>query len=148
MVSPLFPVFVPAPISQAQEPADRILGKAFSWDFTTNDFVIDGNGRLIEIDDRDALVQWIVLALSIQRSAFPVYSNNFGMDIEHIIGIDTNIAEAETQMAIEDALVNSDERVYLVTDFEFDLSGTTLNVEFRVIPVEGEAILQTFSLEG
>lgn len=148
MVSPLFPVFSPAPIVTDPEPPDRLFGTGFKWNFEEHDFVLDGNGRPEEIDEKEQFAQWIVLALLIQRFAYPIYSSEFGIDKERLVGIDTNIAEAETQIVIEDALVNVDQRVYLVQDFEFERSGTTLNVEFRVVPVEGSPIPQTFSVEG
>lgn len=142
----LFPTFTAAPIDPAPASPERLYGTGYRWNFFTGDFEVDGNGRLIEIDEQEQFAEWCVLALLVERNAHPVYSDSFGVDKRRVIGIDTLLAEAEVQAVIEDALANSDDRVYIVGDFEFARSEGTLDVTFTVIPIEGSPLPLSFSL--
>jgi uncharacterized protein DUF2634 len=137
MPGDLFPVFVTAPIDLAPAAPERLFGKAFRWNFTEDDFEVDGNGRLVEVDEKEAFVQWCVLAATVERGAHPVYSGQFGIEKQRVLDATPDVVESEAEVVITEALATTDNRVYLVGGFQFAREGPTLSADFTIVPVEG-----------
>jgi len=84
---------------------------------TDNTYKINKNGTVYGfIDDRDALRQWVVTALSTERYRYPIYSWNFGLETEDLYGREPQYAMSVLQSRIHEALT-IDERITGLTNY-------------------------------
>ena len=90
------------------------------------------------IDDDDALQQFIEKALRTARLRFLIYDDQYGSELEDLIGADVTPEYLETEIpqVISDALVY-DDRISEVTDFELTRDGDKLYVNFSVVKSDG-----------
>lgn len=136
----LYPVFeVPELVEQQQtEPAPKY-GKSWLFDFKKGDFVLDGAGRVVEADGHTAWAQWCVMAVLTQRFAYPVYSNDYGAELEEAVQQkDRGAVETDVEQTVTETLM-VDPRTKLVRDFAFRWEGDQLFVSFVAEPVIGDA---------
>lgn len=84
------------------------------------------------IDGLDALRQSIYLILMTERYRFPIYSWDYGIELTDLIGQDMPYVIAELPRRIRDALIQ-DNRIDDVVDFEFDVHGRNLQINFTVV---------------
>lgn len=84
------------------------------------------------VDGLDALRQTIHLILMTERFRFPIYSWDYGVELTNLIGQDMPYVIAELPRRIRDALIQ-DNRIDDVTDFEFEVHGRNLHVNFTVV---------------
>lgn len=84
------------------------------------------------IDDIDALIQAIYLILSTERYQYLIYSWNYGVELNDLIGKPMPYVMAELPRRIKDALTQ-DDRIEDVTDFEFEVVGKKLHTTFVVV---------------
>lgn len=79
------------------------------------------NGRIVsKIDDEAAVIQAIEKILETERSAYPIYSENYGHDLDELVGKSEDYVEAEIQRVLEEALTE-DDRITGVTVDGFDV---------------------------
>jgi hypothetical protein len=117
-------------------------GRELDFDFTTGQFVlIDGTPRVLE--GPDALRIWITKTLLTARYRFPIYSFNYGCEIEDVIGYDIPrvVLESEIPRVIREALIY-DERINDIRDFIITRESNYLLVEFSVITFDGQTLIQ------
>ena len=88
------------------------------------------------IDDVEALKQSIMKLLSTQRYEYPIYSFEYGIDWERLIGKDINFVKIELQRIIKEALIN-DSRITDVVNFTFEGKGDELTCFFDVVSIYG-----------
>lgn len=110
----------------------------------SNTFFIDfEKGRISGfIDEREAVKQAIMLILNTERYKFLIYSWNYGVELEELIGTHPDIVEDEVERLISEALLQ-DDRITAVYDFEFSRNKDTLLVNFKVDSIYGDIGIET-----
>jgi hypothetical protein len=69
------------------------------------------NGRVVGIiDEYDAMVQAIDKILQTERFVYPIYSENYGNDLEDLVGKDFEYIKVESERMLDEAL-KADERI-------------------------------------
>ena len=92
------------------------------------------------IEGLGALKQAIYKVLSTERYEYPIYSFNYGIDIESLIGKDYDYVRIELKRRIEDCLLE-DERINSVNNFSFEREEDVLKCTFEVESIYGNIIL-------
>lgn len=113
--------------SEAGEPGE------YEIDFSTGRLT----GRILT--GKEAVKQWVTIALGIDRYTYPQYSWDYGNDLHSLIGkeYDREYIKSEAQRMVEDTLaVNID--ITGVEDFEIDISMDRLNVKFTILTDYGD----------
>lgn len=110
----------------------------------SNTFFIDfEKGRISGfVDEREAVKQAIMLILNTERYKFLIYSWNYGVEFEELIGTHPDIVEDEVERLISEALLQ-DDRITAVYDFEFSRNKDTLLVSFKVDSIYGDIGIET-----
>jgi hypothetical protein len=87
----------------------------------------------------EAIQQFVYMALKTPRYAYPIYSDEFGSEIEELISdneVTTEFKRMELPRLITEALIY-DERIEDVTDFNIEHIGDAFRVSFIVHSDEG-----------
>lgn len=110
----------------------------------SNTFFIDfEKGRTSGfVDEREAVKQAIMLILNTERYKFLIYSWNYGVELEELVGTHPDIVEDEVERLISEALLQ-DDRITAVYDFEFSRNRDTLLVNFKVDSIYGDIGIET-----
>lgn len=87
--------------------------------------------------EREALKQWIWAALNTPRYRYPIFSRNFGLETDNLIGMPFDYVCAELAARITDAL-SIDERITDVGSFEFEKKDGAAEVKFTVKTIYGD----------
>lgn len=90
------------------------------------------------IDEEQAIRQFIRKALMTARFRFLIYDDQYGSELEYLIGSDVTdeFLQSEIPRAITDALIY-DDRIVDVRDFEIERKKGDLYVTFLVETVDG-----------
>lgn len=89
-------------------------------------------------DGLDAMRQVIFKTLQTERYRHKeIYSDNFGVEFEELIGADPMYAKTEIERRIKEALL-WDERILSVSNFEFVTKRNTLHVTFTAKTIFGD----------
>ncbi len=89
------------------------------------------------VEDLDAVEQTIHMILSTERYNHSIYPSDYGVELNDLIGEDTEWVIPELEMRITEALLQ-DERITDVTDFEFNTETKgTVSVSFSVETTKG-----------
>ncbi|WP_416045953.1 DUF2634 domain-containing protein [Priestia megaterium] len=118
-----------AEASEANQPS-----KTYKIDFE--------NGRIGGfIDETEALKQAVQKALITARERFLIYTDEYGCELEDLIGTSVTQAFIETEIprVVEEALIY-DDRIDSLSDFEVVASGDTVTISFTVTDSNGEEI--------
>lgn len=93
------------------------------------------------IDGEDALRQFIVKAIRTARFRFLIYDDQYGSELEELIGADVSLEllQMEIPRVITEALIY-DDRVADVVDFEIVRESDKLFVSFRVVTTTGDNV--------
>lgn len=94
------------------------------------------------IDGLDSIKQAAELILATERYVYPVYSWNYGTELEGLVGNDYEYVVAESRRRITDALL-WDDRITKVTEFEFIKQDDALTVAFKVVTQYGNFNMET-----
>lgn len=95
------------------------------------------------IDNHEAVVQMVRKVLSTERYAYVVYTSQFGVTLENLIGQDYDYVVPEIEREIKDAL-SVDDRILSVTDFVFNKTALdSLEVTFMVNSIYGGITITT-----
>lgn len=133
----LFPTFDMPDIVVPEDASSPSYGTSFLFDFSTGDFVRDGAGRVITAEPYQAWSQWCAKAAITERSAYLVYTNQFGTEVDEATKQPTRQAvESELERTITEALM-VDPRTASVTQFVFTWSGEECDVSFVATPTVG-----------
>ena len=97
------------------------------------------NKRIVGmIDGLDAAVQAAHKILLTERYSERIYSGDYGVELQRLIGMSMPFVEANMKTTIEEAL-SPDERFETIEDVELTrLDCDSLRVDFRVVTVDGE----------
>ncbi len=136
----LFPTFDMPELVEDQQPVpEPEYGTSWLFSFEKGDFVVDGARRIVQADGHTAWAQWCVMAVLTQRFAYPVYSGDFGAELEEAVQQkDRGAVEADVEQTVTETLM-VDPRTKLGRDFAFRWEGDQLFVSFVAEPVIGDA---------
>lgn len=101
------------------------------------------NGRVIGwIDNKQALRQAVEKLLHTERFIYEIYTDEYGIELQGLIGASFELVEAEISRIIKEALL-VDERIVEVTDITAQkIDSTSLLIMFSV-----ESIFGTLAFE-
>lgn len=89
------------------------------------------------VDEIKAVEQAVFLILNTERYAWLIHSWNYGVELQSLIGLDTQYCLVEIPRRISEALLQ-DDRITAVEDFEFQVNKRRVLTTFRVVSVFGE----------
>ncbi len=81
--------------------------------------LFDKDSVIGTVDERDAMKQVIFKILNTERFNYPIYSQNYGIELNDLYGEPLSFVCAELQDRITEALIQ-DDRIESVSDFNFD----------------------------
>lgn len=88
-------------------------------------------------DNLKALEQAIYKELNTERYEYPIYSFDYGIELESLLGKDILFVKAELKRRIEECLMK-DDRIESVENFAFDVKGDEMFCTFDVISIYGQ----------
>lgn len=91
------------------------------------------------IDDDEAVLQFIQKAIMTARSRFFIYDDEYGCELEDIIGknVSGELLEEEVPRLIKEA-IEYDDRIESASNFVIERSGDQLQVTFNVALTNGK----------
>ncbi|WP_368251401.1 DUF2634 domain-containing protein [Enterococcus sp. 2201sp1_2201st1_B8_2201SCRN_220225] len=97
------------------------------------------NGRVNGwIDDLEAMRQAVEKILSTERFEWVIYSDNYGIEMQDLIGSDFDLIKSEIERVVSEALL-ADERIESVDNFDLQQTNrSSLLFSFTVLTVFGE----------
>lgn len=97
------------------------------------------NGRISrKIDGQEAMIQAISKIMETERSVYPIYSEDYGNDLDELVGKSFDFVETEIERVLEEAL-EEDERVTGVSvDAIEETDSTSLLVTATVSTIYGK----------
>lgn len=98
---------------------------------TSRTYKIIGNRIQGFTDGIEALKQAVYKVLSTERYEYPIYSFNYGVEIESLLGKDPVYVQVELKRRIRECLLK-DNRISEVDNFRFEASGDTVTCTFDV----------------
>ena len=121
---------------QINEEKNQLLDvpKEYGIDFSTGQLT----GKIVE--GKEAIKVWIWNCLKTQRFRYPIYSWDYGTDLEQYIGqtVSEEFLNADCEDEIREAmLVNP--YITDIEDFAADFRGTRLNISFTAVTKFGDA---------
>ena len=105
---------------------------------TSRTYYLDVEKNIISnyCDGIEAMKQTIYCILNTERFNHLIYSWNYGVEIEHLIGESITYVIPELERVIYEALIQ-DSRVVQVSDFKFEVNKNKVIVTFKVITTVG-----------
>ena len=103
---------------------------------TSRTYKISGNKIQGITDGLDALKQAIYKVLNTERYEYPIYSFNYGIELENLLGKDPVYVQIELKRRIRECLLR-DDRITEVDNFKFEFNGDQLKCTFDVHSVFG-----------
>jgi len=88
-------------------------------------------------DGLDALKQAIYKVLNTERYEYPIYSFNYGIELENLIGKDPVYVQIELKRRIRECLLR-DDRITEVDNFKFEVNGDEIKCTFDVHSIYGD----------
>ncbi|MBP5781521.1 MAG: DUF2634 domain-containing protein [Clostridia bacterium] len=89
------------------------------------------------VDGVDALRQTIFHILSVQRYRYPIYSFNYGVELEDLVGMPPDYVMSVIKQRISDALLQ-DDRIEYIDEWDFIRRGNSITVTFTVHSIYGD----------
>ncbi|WP_232696184.1 DUF2634 domain-containing protein [Brevibacillus daliensis] len=129
-------------LSPLQRVEERVIQAAPAVQPTLTYALDFGNGSIGGlIEGEEAIRQFIRKAIVTARFRFPIYDDEYGCELEDLIGQDVPIAllNAEIPRVITEALIY-DDRIDAVYNFDIQRDGDKLTVSFFVDTADGLTI--------
>ena len=96
------------------------------------------NGRIRgKFDEKQAMIQAVDKILQTERLVFPIYSEQYGNDLNDLIGKDMGYAKVEAERMIKEALLADDRVVDVDIDEVTEISRDTLEIKGTCVTVYG-----------
>jgi len=124
----------------AQE-TEITIPKEYAWDFQKNDFKLkDGKFQIVE--GTEALKIWIWKALKTSRLTYLIYSDNYGQELEKLIGkgLSKSLAESEAKRLTLECL-KENEHILSIKNLKIDKSNNFLSITFTAVTDCGEVTI-------
>jgi hypothetical protein len=119
-------------------PEDLDLDDVEVEDLPTNTFLVDNESEQVAgMDDGlEAIRQAIEIMLTTERFGYQIYTENFGVELEDLIGEDADYIKATLPARIRDAF-SIDDRILGERNYKFEVTGDKMLVTFDVDTVYG-----------
>ena len=118
----LFPTVGTAKTTYVDEAASDTVnyGKTVQFDFEKHEFILSPTGRQKTVTSSDAWGEWCVKALCSERYKYLIYSDNYGEEIDTLLGksYPRKVVESEIRRMVKDCLM-VDKRTASVDNFKF-----------------------------
>lgn len=109
-----------------------------SYTYAINEDKISGY-----IDEKEAIKQAIYLIINTERFEYIIYSWDYGIELQDLIGESISYVKSEVKRRITEALI-CDDRIYSIDDFIFEqLSKRILLVKFTANTIYGSVDIET-----
>lgn len=96
------------------------------------------NGRIRgKVDEKQAMIQAVDKILQTERLVYPIYSEQYGNDLNDLIGKDMGYAKVEAERMIKEALLADDRVVDVDIDEVTEISLDTLEIKGTCVTVYG-----------
>ena len=96
------------------------------------------NGRIRgKVDEKQAMIQAVNKILQTERLVYPIYSDQYGNDLNDLIGKDMGYAKVEAERMIKEALLADDRVVDVDIDEVTEVSRETLEIKGTCVTVYG-----------
>lgn len=122
--------------------------EGYVFDFSKELTQTTMSGKSIRSDIHQAYLFWVWKCLHTERFKYPIYSTDFGVEIEAIIerDYDRAVTESEIERTVKEAL-GIDERTIEVRNFKFNWTLDGVEVEFELENIYNTDII-SFRREG
>lgn len=119
-------------------PEDIDLDDVEMEDLPTNTFLVDNESEQVAgmNDGLEAMRQAVEIMLTTERYGFQIYTENFGIELEDLIGKDPDYIKAVLPSRIRDAF-SVDDRILGERNYNFIVQGDAMLVSFDVDTVYG-----------
>ena len=107
---------------------------------TSRTYKITGNRIRGYTDGLEALKQAIYKVLNTERYDYPIYSFNYGIELETLLGKDPVYVQIELKRRIRECLLR-DDRIAEVDNFRFEMAGDTIKCTFDVHSIFGNLMV-------
>lgn len=95
------------------------------------------------IDNEQAIMQMVMKILYTERYAYVIYSSQYGVELDRMIGQDYDFIVSDLERTITEALT-ADDRVIDITDFQTNKIGIDkMEVSFTVNTFNGSVDIET-----
>ena len=88
-------------------------------------------------DGWEAIRQAVEIIVNVERFKWQIYTPNFGIDYEGLLGNEPGFVASELQRRLADAFL-PDSRILGIRDFTWSFSGVSLSASFTVRTVFGD----------
>jgi hypothetical protein len=104
---------------------------------TSKTYKLSSNTIQGYIDDKDALLQAIYKTLNTEKYEYPIYSFNYGIELDNLIGQDKLYVQMELSRRIKECLLE-DQRVINVENFVFSFQNDSILCTFDIESIYGK----------
>ncbi|WP_099192234.1 DUF2634 domain-containing protein [Tepidibacter mesophilus] len=123
---------------ETAETSTNGIGRCFLFDFQNGDFVLR-DGKLVVVEDIDALKVWIEKILRTEKFKFKIYEkenkeDEYGISIKKLLAgkkYPKGFVESEIKREITNALIKHVE-IDSISSFATNIEGIRINISFRV----------------
>ena len=96
-----------------------------------------------KIDNEEAIMQLVMKILYTERYAYVIYSSQYGVELDRLIGKDYDFIASDLERTITEALL-ADDRILSITDFQANKIGIDkMEVSFAVNSIAGSTNINT-----
>lgn len=115
--------------------------REYAWDFEKNDFQLK-DGKFQVVEGIEALKIWIWKALKTSKYTYSIYSDNYGQELDKLIGegLSKSLAESEAKRLTLECLKDN-EHILSIRSFSVDKSNDVLSITFTAITDCGEVTM-------
>lgn len=119
-------------------PEDIELDDVEIEELPTNTFLVDTESEQVAGMDEglEAMRQAVEIMLTTERFGFQIYSSNFGVELEDLVGADPDYIKSVFPERVRDAF-SIDDRILGEQNYVFTVSGDSMLITFDVITVFG-----------
>lgn len=122
------------------------VAREIKWDFDTDRPVYRG-GEPVWVERAEAVAVWAWNALHTPRWQYPLYTPNYGNEIETLIGQTwtDDLKRAEVKRYIKECLLASP-YVKEIRDLQIDFEGDALTVRFVLVSIYGTVSMEVYGI--
>lgn len=117
-------------------PEDIDLDDVEFEELPTNTFLVEKEQVAGMNEGIEAMRQAVEIMLTTERYDYQIYSENFGVELEDLVGEDPDYIKATFPELIRDAF-SIDERILREENYKFTVTGDTMTITFDVVTVFG-----------
>ena len=117
-------------------PEDIDLDDVEFEELPTNTFLVEKEQVAGMNEGIEAMRQAVEIMLTTERYDYQIYSENFGVELEDLVGEDPDYIRATFPEIIRDAF-SIDERILREENYKFTVTGDTMTITFDVVTVFG-----------